>query len=102
VEDAKEVLHGKNQLADQFSSTEIAIIIDDVINRKPRFYQSKYVSVFVIRDRYHHTLYQQQEAMLLAIEVLTLTKIAIIIDRDQRFYQSKWSSVNIQRQSHHH
>jgi hypothetical protein len=41
VEDPKEVLHGKNQLEDQSSSMEIAIIIDDVINRKPRFYLTK-------------------------------------------------------------
>ncbi len=80
VEDAKEVLHGKNQLADQFSSTEIAIIIDDVINRKPRFYQSKYVSVYSIRDRACHLQHQQQETMLLPIKVLTLTETAVIID----------------------
>jgi N-acetyl-gamma-glutamylphosphate reductase len=41
VEDPSEVLQGKNHLEDQSSSTEIAIIIDDVINRKPRFYQTK-------------------------------------------------------------
>jgi hypothetical protein len=90
VEDAKEVLHGKNQLADQFSSTEIAIIIDDVINRKPRFYQSKYVSVIPLEIELVIYNINNKKPCLLPIKVLTLTETAVIIDdvinRDQRSY----------------
>ena len=76
MEDAKEVLHGKNQLADQFSSTEIAIIIDDVINRKPRFYQSKYVPVYVNRDGDRHFNINNRKSCFYQ----TLTDIAALID----------------------
>ena len=40
VEDAKSVKLRQNRLVDQISSVEIAIIIDDAINRPPRFLQS--------------------------------------------------------------
>ena len=40
VEDAKSVHLRRNRLVDQISSVEIAIIIDDAINRPPRFLQS--------------------------------------------------------------
>ena len=40
MEDAKSVKLRQNRLVDQISSVEIAIIIDDAINRPPRFLQS--------------------------------------------------------------
>ena len=40
VEDGKSVYKRQNRLVDQISSIEIAIIIDDAINRPPRFLQS--------------------------------------------------------------
>ena len=44
VEDGKSVYKRQNRLVDQISSIEIAIIIDDAINRPPRFLQSLWVS----------------------------------------------------------
>ena len=44
VEEASSVQSRQNRLIDQISSVEIAIIIDDAINRPPRFLQSLYIT----------------------------------------------------------
>ena len=44
VEEASSVQSRQNRLVDQISSVEIAIIIDDAINRPPRFLQSLYIT----------------------------------------------------------
>ena len=42
IEDPGEVLVGHNKVEDQSAATVIAILIDDVINREPRFLQERY------------------------------------------------------------